>query len=177
MRRGEICALAWGAVDLENGVVRVERSLEETAEGLRFKAPKTKHGKRSISLPGNVVEILRVHRRRQAEQWMALGMGRPGSGDLLFTLPEGSPYPPDKLSRDWGNVVRDRKLPRIMFHALRHSHASALIAAGLDVVSVSRRLGHGSAAITLKVYAHLFTDTDSAAARAIDAAMRGGADR
>ena len=36
-----------------------------------------------------------------------------------------------------------------MFHALRHSHASALIAAGIDIVTVSRRLGHGSPAITL----------------------------
>jgi integrase len=78
-----------------------------------------------------------------------------------------------KLSRDWGNVVRDRKLPRVTFHALRHSHASALIAAGVDIVTVSRRLGHGSPAITLRVYAHAFAeaDRDAAATRAIEAAM------
>jgi 2-methylisocitrate lyase-like PEP mutase family enzyme len=69
----------------------------------------------------------------------------------------------DKLSRDWGNVVRD---------ALRHSHESALIAAGVNIVTVSRRLGHGSPAITLTVYAHLFTNTDTTAATAIEAAMR-----
>ncbi|MFL5267571.1 MAG: tyrosine-type recombinase/integrase [Stellaceae bacterium] len=67
----------------------------------------------------------------------------------MFTLPDGSPYPPDKLSRDWGNLVRDRNLPKVMFHGLRHSHASALIAAGVDIVTVSRRLGHRSPAITL----------------------------
>jgi integrase len=68
--------------------------------------------------------------------------------------------------------VRDRKLPPANFHALRHSHASALIAAGLDIVTVSRRLGHGSPAITLRVYAHAFSaDKDEAAARAIEAAM------
>ncbi len=172
MRRGEICALAWEAVDLAAGVVRVERSLEETAEGLRFKPPKTRHGRRTISLPANVIEILSAHRRRQTELRMALGMGRPAPSDLVFSLPEGQPYPPDKLSRDWGNVVRAKKLPRIMFHAMRHSHASALIAAGLDVVTISRRLGHGSPAITLGVYAHVFGETDQAAARAIDAAMR-----
>jgi integrase len=172
MRRGEICALAWEAVDLAAGVVRVERSLEETAEGLRFKPPKTRHGHRTINLPANVIEILGAHRRRQAELRMALGMGRPAPSDLVFSLPEGQPYPPDKLSRDWGNVVRAKKLPRVMFHAMRHSHASALIAAGLDVVTISRRLGHGSPAITLGVYAHVFGETDQAAARAIDAAMR-----
>jgi len=68
--------------------------------------------------------------------------------------------------------VRGKKLPRTMFHALRHAHASTLIAAGLDVVTISRRLGHGSPAITLGVYAHAFGETDRAAARAIDAAMR-----
>jgi len=178
MRRGELCGLAWGALDLDGAVVRVERSMEETTEGLRFKPPKTRHGRRTISLPSNVVEILRDHRRRQAEHRLLLGFGRPGADDLVFALPDGSPYPPDKLSRDWGNVVRDKKLPRVMFHALRHAHASALIAAGRDVVSVSRRLGHGSPAITLGVYAHLFDNkSDMAAAQAIDAAMRGNADR
>jgi integrase len=175
MRRGELCGLAWGAVDLDNATVRVERSLEETAAGLRFKPPKSRHGLRTISLPSSVVEVIRVHRRHQAEHRLALGAGRPGADDLVFTLSDGSPYPPDKLSRDWGNVVRDRKLPRVTFHALRHSHASALIAAGLDVVTVSQRLGHGSPAITLNVYAHKFASKDTAAADAIEAAMGAGA--
>jgi len=61
-----------------------------------------------------------------------------------------------------------------MFHALRHSHASAVIAAGLDVVTVSRRLGHGSPAITLKVYAHEFASKDTTAAQVIEAVMATG---
>jgi integrase len=61
-----------------------------------------------------------------------------------------------------------------MFHALRHSHASALIAAGLDIVTVSKRLGRGSPAITLQVYAHLFNQTDKVAAEAIERAIGSG---
>ena len=171
MRRGELCALAWGALDLEGAVVRVERTLEETAAGLRFKPPKTRHGHRSVSLPAQAVDVLRAHRRQQLEQRLVFGLGKLGPDDLVFPLPDGSPYPPDKLSRDWGNIVRDKKLPRVMFHALRHSHASALIAAGVDIVTVSGRLGHGSPAITLTVYAHAFSKTDAAAARAIEAAL------
>jgi integrase len=171
MRRGELCGLTWGAVDLDAATVRVERSLEETAAGLRVKPPKTRHGHRTISLPKSTVETLRDHHRRQLEQHMLLGLGRPGAEDWVFPLLDGSPYPPDKLSRDWGNVVRDRKLPRVMFHALRHSHASALIAAGVDIVTVSKRLGHGSPAITLGVYAHLFNRTDALAAQAIERAL------
>lgn len=175
MRRGEICALAWGAVDLKKGVVRVNRSLEETADGFRFKAPKTAYSRRSISLPQNVVDILDAHRRQLLEYRVALGLGRLSDADLVFPAPNGTPYSPDKLSRDWGHAVRDRHLPATSFHALRHSHASALIAKGLDIVSISRRLGHANPQITLRVYAHAFAaDKDEEAARLMASVMETG---
>ena len=67
--------------------------------------------------------------------------------------------------------VRSRGLPAVTFHALRHTHASALIASGVDVVTISRRLGHSSPKVTLDVYAHLFRSTDRSAATAIEAAL------
>ena len=136
-------------VDLDKGVLRVRRSLEETEQGLRFKGPKTRGSSRTVSLPSNVIEELRVHRVAQCEEWMRV-MLRP-TEDLVFPWPDGSPYPPDQLSRKWGHL----KLG-VHFHALRHTHASALIAAGMDVVAVARRLGHANPAITLRVYSHLF---------------------
>jgi integrase len=174
MRRGEICALTWGAVDLAKGIVHVRASLEETEAGLRVKAPKTRSGSRSISLPRPAAEALREHQRAQLELRMRLALGRPTDTDYVFPFPrdlEFKPWAPDTLSRDWGNVVRDRNLPKVTFHALRHSHASALIAAGVDIVTVSKRLGHGSPAISLGVYAHLFNRTDDAAALAIERAL------
>ncbi len=65
-----------------------------------------------------------------------------------------------------------RKLPRVRFHALRHTHASALIASGLDVLTISRRLGHASPVVTLAIYGHLFGETDREAASAIEVALR-----
>jgi integrase len=62
-------------------------------------------------------------------------------------------------------------LPDITFHALRHTHASHLIDAGIDVVKISRRLGHASPAITLKVYAHLFRRRDDKSSKAINDAV------
>jgi integrase len=124
-------------------------------------------------IPASVVEALREHRRRQNEQRLLLGMGGSGNNDLVFGRYDGSPYPPDTLSRDWWRAVGGLGLPSVMFHSLRHSHASALIAAGVDIVAVSRRLGHGSPAITLGVYAHAFNKSDAGAAVAIDRAMRG----
>src|SRR5262249_36985150 len=80
MRRGELLALRWGDVDLDNATLKVERSLEESDRGLRFKAPKTKHGRRAIPLPPSAVEVLRVHRLRQLEIRVALGQGKPEQG-------------------------------------------------------------------------------------------------
>ena len=54
-------------------------------------------------------------------------------------------------------------MPHISLHSLRHTHASQLITSGMDVLTVSRRLGHTSAAITLAVYGHLLTPNDRAA--------------
>jgi integrase len=58
-------------------------------------------------------------------------------------------------------------------HALRHTHVSQLIAAGMDILTISRRIGHASAAITLRVYGHLFTNMDARAAEIMEAAFAG----
>jgi integrase len=172
LRRGELCGLQWGDIDLDGASLRVERSLEESNSGLRFKAPKSKAGRRTVSLPPSVVDVLRAHRKQQLELRLALGLGRPADDALVFCEHDGSPLSPDKLSRDWGRVVVARKLPKVSFHALRHTHVSALIDAGLDVFAVSRRIGHGSAALTLKTYTHWFSKKDTAAAAAIEAALK-----
>jgi integrase len=172
MRRGELMGLQWSDIDLDGGKVRIARSLEKTkAQGLRLKTPKTKHGARTISLPAIAVVALQDRRKAQLETRVALGAGRLADDAFVFGAPEGRPRDPDWLSLSWRRVVAARKLPRVSLHALRHSHASALIASGADPVTVSRRLGHGSPAITMSVYAHLFGRNDEAAANAIDAAM------
>ena len=171
LRRGEICALRWGAIDLEAGALRVECAMEQTRAGLRVKEPKTRHGRRTIVLPGFVVDALHAHRREQLEQRLALGLGRSEPRDLVFTLPDGSPWGPDYLSRCWHRATLALGLPLVGLHALRHSHASALIAAGIDPLTISRRLGHGTPAFTLATYGHLFSNTDTAAARAIEGAL------
>ena len=176
-RRGEILALAWKNVDLDATTIKIERSLEQTKAGLKFKAPKTKHGRRTVALPPIALEALRAHRRRQLELRLAVGLGKPDPDALVFCGLDGSPIPPNNLSRDWARFVKSRKLPAISFHALRHSHASALIASGIDALTVSRRIGHASPVVTLSIYSHLFKETDKTAASAIEAALRTGEER
>ena len=169
MRRGELPALRWSDVDLSKTVVTVERSLEQTTKhGYRFKAPKTKHGRRSISIPPETVEMLRDHRRKQLELRMALGMGKHEPDALVFCGHDGAPLSGEGVTGRWRRTtMRIANFPKVVFHALRHTHASALIAAGVDIVTISRRLGPSSPIVTLSVYSHLFNKTDTTAADAI----------
>lgn len=140
---------------------------------MAFKSPKTKAGRRTVSIPPSIVAELREHWRQQQEQRLALGLGKAGADDLAFARPDGSPWPPDSLTADWARTLRMLKLPKVTLHALRHTHVSQLIAAGLDVVTVSRRIGHSNPTVTLTVYAHLFGNTDEKAAAAVEAALAG----
>jgi integrase len=152
---------------LDVAELRVERSLEETKAGLRLKSPKTKRGRRNISLPPEAVVMLRAHKVSQLEYRLAVGVGKADASTLVFSDYEGRPIKPHTVSRTWRRFVKANALPSVSFHSLRHTHASVLIKAGVDILTISRRLGHSSASITLDVYGHLIGGADEAAANAI----------
>ena len=170
-RRGELAALRWDDLDLDGATVRIERALEQTKEGIRVKGTKTAAGRRTVSLPAFAVEALRDHRRQTLELRLAVGAGALPVGAPVFGDIEGTWPNPHTITLRWRAAVTRLGLPKITFHALRHSHASALIAANLDVVSVSKRLGHANPALTLSVYSHLFTNKDDQAAGVMDAVL------
>ena len=171
MRRGELAALRWSDIDLDGATARVERSLEQTAAGLTFKSPKTAAGNRTIALPAFGITALREYRKERMELRFALGGGRLPDDTLVFGNIDDSPRAPRWITDAWRRAVKWRKLPKVTFHSFRHSHASALIASGLDVVTISKRLGHATPAVTLSVYSHMFKNTDDLAAAAIDGAL------
>ena len=173
MRRSELLALRWSDLELDaaDKHARVRRAVEETRAGLRLKVPKTKTSIRDVSLPEIVVEALREHRKRQLEQRFALGAGKLPDDAPLFPKLDGSLQSPRAFSKEWSDVAASIGLGHATFHGLRHTHASHLIDAGIDVVKISRRLGHASPAITLRVYAHLFRARDDKSTAAINAAV------
>jgi integrase len=174
LRRGELLALRWQDINLDAGTLRVERSIEETKRGgLAFKPPKTRHGRRTVTLPASTVAVLRAHRKAQQEHRLAFGLGKAEPDALVFPDWDGSPRSPRAFTLEWSKMAKAAGLTVRGFHCLRHTHASMLIASGLDVLSLSRRLGHGSAAITLNVYGHLIKPDDRAAA-IMEAALKGG---
>ena len=170
MRRGELLALRWSDVDLDGATLRVEQALEWTQRGgLVFKAPKTKHGRRTITLAPTTVAELHQHRRAQLEQCLAFGRRKPADDALVFANRKGEPRVPGSVTKEWTTAMQPLGITAT-FHSLRHTHASTLIASGLDILTISRRLGHGTPAITLNVYGHLIRPDDRAA-QIIEAAL------
>ena len=172
LRRSEALALRWRDVDLDAGRLTVEQALEQTAtHGIRIKGPKTRHGRRTISLPAHIVAELRSHWRAQQEQRLALGMGKAPVDGFVLAAIDGRPQSPDAISTAWGRAMDQVDMPEITLHSLRHTHASMLIAAGMDILTISRRLGHANPTITLGVYGHLIHGTDDRAAQIMEAAF------
>jgi integrase len=170
MRLGEVLALRWSNVDLDGKTIKVREALEQTAAfGVRFKAPKSRAGKRDITLPDVLVDALQAHRKAQLELRIQCGAGRLPDDALVFATIEGKPLAPNRTSTAWAEFAQRIGMPGVTFHSLRHTHASQLIDAGVDVVTISKRLGHAKPDITLRVYAHLFRKDDSRAAAAINA--------
>jgi integrase len=172
MRLGEILALRWNRMDLDRKVAQVREALEQTkALGIRFKPPKSKAGRRNGTLPDLLVDALREHRKAVLELRMQIGAGRIPEDALLFANIEGSPLSPNAMSAAWADFAEKIDMPDVTFHALRHTHASQLIDEGVDIVTISKRLGHAKPDITLRIYAHLFRKDDGKAAAAINAAF------
>ena len=167
-RRGEALAIRWGDVNFQKNVVRIERSLEQTKGSIRVKSPKTKNGRRSVTISPWLAAELRSHRARQDGRRLALGMGRAPDDCPVFSQWNGGFRSPSRLSQDFAAAMDALKIDCTL-HGLRHTHVSQLIAAGLDVLTISRRIGHASPAITLNVYSHMFSDTDTRAAEIMEA--------
>ncbi len=174
MRRGEILGLRWSAVDLDAGLVRVVSTLQRIDGRLELVEPKTDRSRRSVALPAFGVEVLRVHRKEQAERRLLAGPAWQDF-DLVIDRGDGQPMDPGHLSHAFGRIARRVGLPGIRFHDLRHGYATTLLAAGVHPKIVSEAPGHASVGFTMDVYSHVLPTMQEQAARAIQVALGGAA--
>jgi integrase len=168
MRRGEVLALRWKNVDLEQGTVRVVESLEETKAGIRFKSTKTDKG-RAVLLPKFALEELRGWKREQAEKLLQLGVRQTGES-LVCGREDGKPKIPNSLTHKFMYFAAKAGLPKVRFHDLRHSHATQLLASGVHPKIVQERLGHSTITVTMDLYSHVSETIQSDATTRLDQA-------
>jgi integrase len=168
LRIGEVFGLTWRGVDLSAGRVRIRQALAELDNGTRLVGPlKTKSARREIPLPSWARAALKDH--LEAE------LVAPHPTRLVFTTVQGTPQSPRNFrARHYRPLVRRAGLPGLTFHALRHSAATLLLAAGADIKSAQRILGHSKASHTLDVYADFVPDRVEAAMEALGAAVEEG---
>jgi integrase len=168
LRRGEITALRWKAIDLDRAHLAVVASTEQSDSG-PVREKEAKSGKaRTIALPAMAVEELRRWKLAQAEELLKLGI-RTDDSFRVVTLADGSTPQPRSLTHA---VSKFLKKWGMTLHRLRHSHASHLLAANIHPKVVQERLGHSGIGITMDLYSHLMPNMQSEAAAAVDVALR-----
>jgi integrase len=179
LRLGEATGLRWEDVDLETGELRIRQQLQAVGKKLVVQELKTDKSRRTLALPHVCVAALRGSRKEQLEARLKGGQDWKDTG-FVFTIGHrgkgrqlGTPLHPRNVLRILHRLLAEAGLPRARFHDLRHSAASLLIAAGVELVEVSMLLGHSELRVTADLYTHLVKQTASKAARHMDAVLAG----
>lgn len=162
LRSAELRGLTLGDVKrtASHGTVRVRRQLVTTVP--TFGPTKTDSSLRTVSIDAHALDVIDWHSYRVP----------PGREGLLFPAPDGTGLAASTIGARMRGIASDLDLPpRFGLHALRHFHASLLIAAGLSVTAVASRLGHKNSTETLQTYAHLWPDDEERARDAISAQL------
>lgn len=149
IRIGELCALTWDDLDLDEGVLRITKSLgrlpnpNADADGhkthLVIAAPKTRNSIRSIPLPAEIADLLRKQQQ---------------SSDYFLLTGRKKCMEPSCCSKRFRSLLKKLGIPARNFHTLRHTFATACIRDGADPKTLSMILGHASVNITMLMYVH-----------------------
>ena len=183
MRRGELMGLEWKDIDFVHKVIRI-RNTSQCVKGMGIvtKCPKTATSIRTIKLADCVFDVLKEYRREWQfmkkvlqETWkdeieitLIDGSRKIIRNDRVFIKEDSTPMHPDSITEWVRKFVQKNDLPYFSPHSLRHTHATLLIAEGVNIPTVSRRLGHSSIATTTKVYLHAIQSADEIASDVLE---------
>ncbi|WP_245481024.1 site-specific integrase [Mesorhizobium sp. M1E.F.Ca.ET.041.01.1.1] len=184
MRRSEILGLAFDAVDLDAETISIFRTVVAGEKGepiLRDERAKSETSIRTISIPPEFLTLIRKHRTVINEMILAWGKGYQREPLLLFPTFGGAPLPPGVLTIRLRQLHRQAGVQGVApTHGFRHGMASAMVASGIDIKTISERLGHSTTSFTLATYVHAVKGRDKAAADQLGkqfSAMKAAADK
>jgi len=177
LRLGEILALEWSNVDLQDGLITVQHAVVHTKTPTTtnrqrlIQSPKTDSGKRTVPLPADVVSTLRQWRITQAEEKLKLGIMYTDSG-RVFTSSVGTPLQQRNVARKMSQLAAKATIKHVNPHALRHTYATRLLEVNIHPKVVQELLGHSDITLTLNTYSHVMPEIKQAAAKALDAVLK-----
>ncbi|HNW87943.1 MAG TPA: site-specific integrase [Candidatus Limiplasma sp.] len=171
LRLGEVGALTFDDVNFREGYIDISRALKYSPDAGSFIGyTKSDASDRIVDLPDGMLLLLEQTRAYQEYCASVLGDRWRGVGRIVCNW-DGSPQHHDTPSKQWRKFADKNGFADVRFHDLRHSHATILLSNNVDVVSVSSRLGHDNAEVTLKVYAHAVRKRDRASADVMGSIM------
>ncbi len=157
-RFGEAVALEWSDIDLEAGTVSISKTYNRQIN--QISTPKTKSGKRIISIDNKLVLLLKQYRNRQRLIFIEIGAHAP---KVIFASPTLTYASSDVRSKALAHRCKEIGIPRFTFHAFRHTHASLLLNAGISYKELQHRLGHSNIKMTLDTYGHISKEKEKEA--------------
>lgn len=167
-RRGELCALRWRSFNLQDKTMTIAGAVVEGVHSQLFQKDTKTHGSRRIAIDDLTLATLQAHFRRREERARDCGTVLISDAFVFSPDPDGRrPAAPNDVTKEFMRL-RDRAgLESVRLHDFRHFAATRLLSAGVSVRTVSGRLGHASASMTLGVYAHFLEVSDREAAEAL----------
>ena len=175
LRQSEALGPRWSDIDLRTGRLSVGRALQRYDRDFHLDEPKTKRSRRTVALPGPVVQSLREHRARQLEERLRAGPAWVGErwGDLVFSNETGAPLHGTTVARRFKQLIAEAGLPPMRYQHLRHGAASLMAAQGVPPRVAMEVLGHSQISTTMNIYSHVAPESQQVAADRVAEALWG----
>ncbi len=171
LRSGELCALHWSELDLNEGTITVRHTLTRLNHEYSLSTPKTKSSGRVVNIPQELTDALKAHRDRQSEIGQMFGTEWKWVGQV-FTSQSGDYHCRSLVNAKFQRFLQQHGFPRCRTHDLRHANASLLINAGVPAKIIAEHLGHSSTRTTEDVYAHVFAASKAKMAETIISVLK-----